>query len=731
MTSLFMGSILLLRPPSATPLASAAPCVARPQLAAIARSVHGRPDARRAGFIYAGTSARVAHHGSQAVGSVGATRDRAVRTGAGRGSATGPGNAAVLGLGAGRGSPPAAAVRHSVVRARGCIFVSAAGHGARLRCRRLRRCRSRHARTPSSSATRVSTTGTRRCGASFRPLLRPGTSRAGVDLQRRRPRTGVRGAAREGRAPRQRLPYTSLHLGFAAAPCVDGDPSWLASPAPRHRALARSSRSAPSCCQASRCSRGCAFSWISDRSTQPADRRPPARSSTDRWARSRRDAAAPRRARRRGRARPRSSLVSPVVRGGQTYRDALLLGSGWYPLGRGAGLLALHRAGPVRKDAAADARACCCRIPPAVLSPRCAYRRTRLDTDPAELGVAFVIAIETNQLPRRLRPRFSGLDYVCRGVGAVDEFISDSHAQWLVGAFADARSAEQALKALRIKGTSRDRAPPPGAAGRVRRQAGSVVAQETLETQAGRADIAILSMLRGRPLEPRGAKADAIGQVCLVATQAGPGPARSASRTAACGCRCWVGTSAARGSQTLPRTLATRSRRPRSYAIVGLRCEPRSSYTYAILDVQPFNRSDNARMCFAVAGCAAVRIALNRLEQRARSSASAIRQQPRSGELQRAHFRHRRGPSPEPVDHVPISHCRSSAQELLHGVAAPAAGCRARPPRTCATRFRLQRCRPARAPTLRARRAAAPLPHRAARPASPRAPRPQHRSRGR
>ena len=165
---------------------------------------------------------------------------------------------------------------------------------------------------PSSSATRVSTTGTRRCGASFRPLLRPGTSRAGVDLQRRRPRTGVRGAARECRAPRQRLPYTSLHLGFAAAPCVDGDPSWLASPAPlgtEHSA--RSSRSAPSCCQASRCSRGCAFSWISDRSTQPADRRPPARSSTDRWARSRRDAAAPRRARRRGRARPRSSAREP------------------------------------------------------------------------------------------------------------------------------------------------------------------------------------------------------------------------------------------------------------------------------------------------------------------------------------------------------------------------------------------------------------------------------------
>jgi len=147
----------------------------------------------------------------------------------------------------------------------------------------------------------------------------------------------------------------------------------------------------------------------------------------------------------------------------EPQEDVLLFGTGWYPLGRGAAMLAYHRQGPAPR-ASGDNRT------PGFFPP--AFRLVaRIDekgftTDPARVGVAYVIAIATNQPPAGVcdKPLSEGPGFLCRGADTqVKRFLDGSRAQWLVGLFPDALSAQKTMASLRIEGKVYATEPPPGA----------------------------------------------------------------------------------------------------------------------------------------------------------------------------------------------------------------------------------------------------------------------------
>ena len=161
---------------------------------------------------------------------------------------------------------------------------------------------------------------------------------------------------------------------------------------------------------------------------------------------------------------PRLAGPLPPKAGGaaaEPQEDVLLFGTGWYPLGRGAAMLAYHRKGP-RADG--DNRATGFFPPAFRLVARIDERG--FSTDPARVGVAYLIAIATNQPPAGMcdKPLSEGSGFLCRGAQSrLERFIDGSRAQWLVGLFPDAQTAQKTMESLKIQGKVYATEPPPGA----------------------------------------------------------------------------------------------------------------------------------------------------------------------------------------------------------------------------------------------------------------------------
>jgi hypothetical protein len=155
--------------------------------------------------------------------------------------------------------------------------------------------------------------------------------------------------------------------------------------------------------------------------------------------------------------------LSPGSAAAQPQEDVLLFGTGWYPLGRGAAMLAYHRQGPGPR-ASGDQRTDGFFPPAFRLVARIDERG--FSTDPARVGVAYVIAIATNQPPAGVcdKPLSEGPGYLCRGADSrAERFIDGSRPQWLVGLFPDALTAQKTMTSLRIQGKVYATEPPPGA----------------------------------------------------------------------------------------------------------------------------------------------------------------------------------------------------------------------------------------------------------------------------
>jgi hypothetical protein len=157
---------------------------------------------------------------------------------------------------------------------------------------------------------------------------------------------------------------------------------------------------------------------------------------------------------------PRLALP-PSPGAAQPQEDVLLFGTGWYPLGRGAAMLAYHRQGPAPR-AGGDGSGF---FPPAFrLVARIDERG--FSADPARVGVAYVIAVTSNQPPAGLceKPLSEGPGFLCRGADTrVDRFIDGNRIHWLLGLFPDAVTAQKTKLSLGIQGKVYATEPPPGA----------------------------------------------------------------------------------------------------------------------------------------------------------------------------------------------------------------------------------------------------------------------------
>jgi hypothetical protein len=156
---------------------------------------------------------------------------------------------------------------------------------------------------------------------------------------------------------------------------------------------------------------------------------------------------------------------APGSAAAEPQEDVLLFGTGWYPLGRGAAMLAYHRRGPKPAPRASGDKGTPGFFPPAF---RLVARidEKGFSTDPARVGVAYVIAIATNQPPGDVcqKPLSEGPGFLCRGADTrLERFIDGSRAQWFVGLFPDAQTAQKTMAALKIQGKVYATEPPPGA----------------------------------------------------------------------------------------------------------------------------------------------------------------------------------------------------------------------------------------------------------------------------
>jgi hypothetical protein len=165
-------------------------------------------------------------------------------------------------------------------------------------------------------------------------------------------------------------------------------------------------------------------------------------------------------------------LAGPPSSGGaaaQLEEDVLLIGTGWYPLGRGAAMLAYHRRGPAPAPRASGDKGSPGFFPPAFRLVARIDERERergLSTEPAQVGVAYLIAIATNQPPPGVcdKTLSGGPGFLCRTADTgVERFIDGSRAQWLVGLFPDAETAQKTMESLKIQGKVYATEPPPGA----------------------------------------------------------------------------------------------------------------------------------------------------------------------------------------------------------------------------------------------------------------------------
>lgn len=156
--------------------------------------------------------------------------------------------------------------------------------------------------------------------------------------------------------------------------------------------------------------------------------------------------------------------------GSEPFHDILLLGSGFYPLGKGAAMLVYHRRGPkerrepdrAAKDKPAES--------PGFFPP--SFRlAARMDdqgftTDAPRVGVAYVIAIATNQPPAEVCDQQLSADtkFVCRTAHThLERYIDGAEAQWFVGLFSDPESAQKVMDTYHIKGKVYATEPAPGA----------------------------------------------------------------------------------------------------------------------------------------------------------------------------------------------------------------------------------------------------------------------------
>ncbi len=173
-----------------------------------------------------------------------------------------------------------------------------------------------------------------------------------------------------------------------------------------------------------------------------------------------------------GRVSNLAGQVAPVAgaNGDEPLHDVLLSGSGFYPLGQGAAMLVYHRRGPKERreperNAPNKPSAAPAFFPP---SFRLAARidEQGLTTDPARLGVAYVIAIATNQPPAEVCDKpIEGASFVCRAAHThLERYIDGAEAQWFVGLFPDPVSAQKVMNTYHIKGKIYATEPPPGGA---------------------------------------------------------------------------------------------------------------------------------------------------------------------------------------------------------------------------------------------------------------------------
>lgn len=159
--------------------------------------------------------------------------------------------------------------------------------------------------------------------------------------------------------------------------------------------------------------------------------------------------------------------------GPEPFQDILLFGSGFYPLGKGAAMLVYHRRGP--KERRERDRATATKDKP-VESPGFfppSFRlAARMDdqgftTDPSRVGVAYVIAIATNQPPAEVCDQQLSADtkFVCRTAHThLERYVDGAEAQWFVGLYSDPESAQKVMDTYHIKGKVYATEPPPGVA---------------------------------------------------------------------------------------------------------------------------------------------------------------------------------------------------------------------------------------------------------------------------
>lgn len=150
----------------------------------------------------------------------------------------------------------------------------------------------------------------------------------------------------------------------------------------------------------------------------------------------------------------------------EPFEDVLLFGSGFYPLGQGAAMLVYHRRGPAETRELDRGG----QVKPSKTSffPPSFRLAARIDdqgfsTDPSRVGVAYLIAISTNQPPADVcdRPLSTGATFFCRGAQShLERFIDGAEAQWFVGLFPDPVSAQKVMTTYHIKGKVYATEPP-------------------------------------------------------------------------------------------------------------------------------------------------------------------------------------------------------------------------------------------------------------------------------
>lgn len=155
----------------------------------------------------------------------------------------------------------------------------------------------------------------------------------------------------------------------------------------------------------------------------------------------------------------------------EPFEDILLFGSGFYPLEQGAAMLVYHRRGPAETrevDSGAKGKPS---EPPSFYPP--SFRLVaRIDdqgfsTTPSRVGVAYLIAISTNQPPADVcdKPLSGGTNFVCRTAQThLERYIDGAEAQWFVGLFPDPVSVQKVMMAYHIKGKVYATEPAPGSA---------------------------------------------------------------------------------------------------------------------------------------------------------------------------------------------------------------------------------------------------------------------------